>query len=411
MRLLVCGINFAPELTGVGKYTGEMVEWLVSRGHEVRVVCAPPYYPEWRVTAGYKSTWYARELWRGAQLWRCPLWVPRDPGGGKRLLHLLSFAFSSLPVMLRQVWWRPQVALAVEPTLFSAPATWLAARLCGARAWLHVQDFELDAAFELGLLQSPAARRLATRLERWLMRRFDVVSTISRRMVDRAEAKGVPASSLVYFPNWVDLRSIMQTKGPNALRVELGIAENTMVALYSGTISKKQGLDLLVDSATLLRDMTSLVFVFCGSGPGRAELEQKCQGLPNVRFLDLQPIERLGTLLGMADIHLLPQRADAADLVMPSKLTGILASGAPVVASCDPDTALGEVTGVCGLISPPEDGAAFATAIRLLAGDQDLRSHLGSAGRTYAEAHLSCDRVLAQFEAELMSAAKCTGPE
>ena len=38
MKLLVYGINFAPELTGIGKYTGEMAQWLAAAGHEVRVI-------------------------------------------------------------------------------------------------------------------------------------------------------------------------------------------------------------------------------------------------------------------------------------------------------------------------------------------------------------------------------------
>ncbi len=49
MKILVYGINYWPELTGIGKYTGEMVEWLAAQGHEVRVITAPPYYPQWQV--------------------------------------------------------------------------------------------------------------------------------------------------------------------------------------------------------------------------------------------------------------------------------------------------------------------------------------------------------------------------
>lgn len=48
MRILIHGINFALELAGIGKYTGEMAEWFVARGHDVRVVTASPYYPAWR---------------------------------------------------------------------------------------------------------------------------------------------------------------------------------------------------------------------------------------------------------------------------------------------------------------------------------------------------------------------------
>ena len=86
-------------------------------------------------------------------VYRCPLWVPPQPGGIKRLVHRASFALSSLPVMLRQLVWRPDVVWVVEPALFCAPAAVAVARLSGARAWLHVQDFEVDAAFDLGLLR------------------------------------------------------------------------------------------------------------------------------------------------------------------------------------------------------------------------------------------------------------------
>lgn len=61
MKILVYGINYSPELTGIGKYTGEMVEWLAAQGHEVRVITAPPYYPQWQVGENYSARRYKRE--------------------------------------------------------------------------------------------------------------------------------------------------------------------------------------------------------------------------------------------------------------------------------------------------------------------------------------------------------------
>jgi len=55
LRILIYGINYAPELTGIGKYSGEMAEWLTAQGHEVIVITAPPYYPQWEVLNGYSS--------------------------------------------------------------------------------------------------------------------------------------------------------------------------------------------------------------------------------------------------------------------------------------------------------------------------------------------------------------------
>ena len=426
MRILIHGINFSPELTGIGKYTGEMAEWLAAQGHEVRVVTAPPYYPHWKITDGFANVWSKSEFialdncsgistnYGKLVIYRCPLWVPAKPSGIKRILHLASFALSSLPVMLSQIFWRPQVVWVVQPALFCAPQAWLVARLCGAKAWLHIQDYEVDAAFDLGLLKGATARGLVAFAERWLMRRFDKVSTISQRMLDKAVAKGVALNQLVLFANWVNINAITpkclaaenEISSANHFRRQLGIAQNTVVALYSGNMGNKQGLEILAQVASLLRTSPNIAFVFCGNGAGRPALVDLCAGLRNVQFLDLQPVELLGDLLGLADIHLLPQRADVADLVMPSKLTGMLASGRCVVATAHAGTELANVVQNCGLVVPPEQAQLFAKAIANLAGNAELRASLGAAGRAYAEAYLNIDAVLGKFEAELVSLVK-----
>lgn len=405
MRILLYGINFAPELTGTGKYTGELAEWLAARGHEVRVVTAPPYYPEWKVRQGY-SRW----LWRtekGASLtvWRCPLWVPRNAGGLKRMLHLATFALTSLPVVLRQVFWKPHLVWMVEPTLACAPAAAVVARAAGGKSWLHIQDFEVDAAFSMGLLKGKRAQGMLLAAERWLMRRFDRVSTISGKMMDLARTKGLRPGQLVFFPNWADL-SLIQPQESSTYREELGIAPGTRVAMYSGNMGNKQGLEVLADVASLLRDDPTICFVFAGQGTGREDLVRRCEGLPNVRFLPLQPLSRLGDFLALADVHLLPQRADAADLVMPSKLTGMLASGRSVVVTAAPDTELAKVVAEranCGLVVPPEDAAALAAAVRRLSGDTQLRTRMGENARRFALNELDRDTVLGKFEAEVLA--------
>jgi len=402
MKILIYGINYAPELTGIGKYSAELAEWLAARGHEVSVVTAPPYYPQWRVHEGYHAGRYRKEVLRGVTVRRAPLWVPGRPGGLKRLIHLASFALSSLPSLLRAAAGRPDIVLVVEPALFCAPAAWLAARLCGARAWLHIQDYEVDAAFELGLLKGAGLRAMVLRAERWLMRRFDRVSTISNRMLDLARAKGVDPGRAVLLPNWIDVDAIAPHAG-GRYRAELGIPDDAIVALYSGNMGGKQGLQTLADVARRLSRETRLWFVFCGQGPERAPLQQQCAGLARVVFLDLQPAERLGELLNTADIHLLPQRAGAADLVMPSKLTGMLASGRPVVCGASPGTELAGVVARCGLLTPPEDGAAMAEAVRKLSYNAQIRETLGAAARQYAQAHLHVDSVLAAAEQEFQA--------
>ncbi|WP_026067801.1 glycosyltransferase WbuB [Pusillimonas noertemannii] len=409
MKILFYGINFAPEMTGVGKYMGEMASWLARAGHEVRIITGPPYYPEWRRRIGYNVMTYRTEIWEGVRVLRCPLWVPKRPSGLKRLIHLSSFAISSFPALLAQWRWSPDVTVVVEPPLMCAPATILFTSLFGVRSWLHIQDYEVDAAFELGLIKGEKRRRVVQATERRIMRRFDRVSTISGRMVELAKSKGVEPHNIIYFPNWVDLDHIQVVNGKSSFRAELGLPDDAVVALYSGNMGNKQGLEILASVARLLADKEKLQFIFCGNGTGRQALEASCNGLVNVHFLDLQPIERLSDLLGLADIHLLPQRADAADLVMPSKLTGMLASGRAVVATAKSDTELANVVvdkARCGLVVPPEDSAAMADAVLHLFNNSSLRSEYGKQGRAYAESELDCDAILGRFEKQLIALKK-----
>ena len=401
MRILLHGINYSPELTGIGKYTGEMAQWFADHGHQIRVVTALPYYPQWTITNNYANKWQI-EAENSVIIFRCPLWVTTNMSGLKRIIHLASFAATSLPMMLSQIFWQPDVVWVVEPTIFCAPQALLVAKLSGAKACLHIQDFEVDAAFDLGLLKGETLRSIVLKIKRILLRLFNQVSTISQNMLIRALSKGIDADKLVLFPNWVDLSNFTYSNDDHnpAYRAELGIPKDAIVALYSGNMGNKQGLEVLAQAANLCG--SEVFFVFCGEGTGRDDLVELCKNLNNVLFLDLQPAERLGEFLAIADIHLLPQRADAADLVMPSKLTGMFASARPVIAMANVGTELASVVSERGLVIEPENATALVEAITVLAGNKNLRTTFGAAGRVYAEANLSIDAILSNYEANLV---------
>jgi colanic acid biosynthesis glycosyl transferase WcaI len=403
MRLLIYGLNHAPEPTGIGKYTGEMVSWLAGRGHDVRVIAAPPYYPAWRIAEGSSGWRWRRERRDGARVVRCPLYVPRRPSGATRMLHLASFAASSLPVALAEaVAWRPQLVFTVAPALASAPGGLAAARLGGAKAWLHIQDFEVDAAFSLGLVGGGGGlRRVAFAAERALLRRFDRVSTIAEAMLERLAAKGVPPERRSLFRNWVDCAAIRPLDGPSPYRAELGLGD-APVALYAGALGEKQGVETLIEIAAPLA-AAGIVLVVAGDGAARPRLEAALGGRPGARLLPVQPAGRLAALLSLADLHLLPQRAGAADLVMPSKLTGMLASGRPVVAGASPGTELHRAIAGCGVAVPPGDAAAMAAAVVALGRDPAGRAALGAAARARALAEWDREAILSRVEQEMLA--------
>lgn len=403
MRILIYGLNYAPEQVGVGKFTTEAAEWLAAQGHDVSVVAAAPHYPEWQLPDGYTHLRYRRERAGGVDVVRCPLWLPREMTSLKRVLCCLSFVATSFVPLLGRCAAGQDILIVIEPTFFAIPPAWLLGRLFRIPVWLHVQDFELEAALGLGMVRGGVLQRAIRALERVLLRRLHRVSTLTVGMDRHLQALGVVAARRVLFPNWVDCTAIHPLPGHSCLRSELRIAPDSVVLLYAGSLGRKHGLELLVRLARELREESALQLVVAGEGVERPVLERAAAELPNLHLLPLQPAERLNELLNLADIHLLPQRASVADAVLPSKLTGMLASGRPVVATAEPDTELARIVVEAGIVTPPGDVFRMADAVRALAYDLPRRRALGRRARAYAEAKLHRDVVLREFEQALQA--------
>ncbi len=406
MRIVVHTINYRPELTGVGKYTSEMCEWLAAQGHDVTVIAPPPYYPRWRVDAPYHQWRYETSRLDGVRVRRAPIWIPRRPGGMARVAYVLSFALSSFPLLLAEAIRGSDLVLVIQPSFLNSFGAWIAARLGRSRTWLHVQDFEIDLAYDLR--QLTRGRRLLSAVESLVARRFDVVSAISRRMVNRACAKGVDSDHLFLFPNWFDASAIYPIRGCNPFRSQLNIPANSSVALFSGSLSAKQGLETIIQAARTLEDLP-LTFVISGEGVAEQSLKAAARDLRNIRFMPLQAACDLNALLNLADIHLLPQRQAAAQSVFPSKLIGMLASGRPVVAMSAPGSEIAELVDGCGVCVDHNDLRAFSEAIRRLVNDPAERKVMGEKARECAMSRFRQDAIFPKLEAKLSTV--IGGPE
>lgn len=369
-RVLLYAMNYAPELTGCGRYTGEMGAELVQRGAIVTVVTTPPHYPGWRVQTGHVNR-YSNETLAGQRIIRCPTYLRDAMGGIHRMIAPVAFSLTSLPVIMWQLLFRRQdMLICVEPTLFAMPAALLAARLRGTPTLLHVQDLEVDAAFEVGHLRPPIwLKRVAYAFERCILRGFDSVVTISEGMRMRLVAKGLDPARVMLIRNWVDLDHIRPLDAPLSYRAMIDVPEDRFVILYSGNLGPKQGLDTLGRAAARMaaeaqETGTDVLLVIAGDGPERDRLMHDYGHLPNIAFRPLQPEAHLGAFLNMADAHVIPQLAGATDFALPSKLAGILASGRSLIVMAEPTQEIARFVGDSAIVIPPEDDARLVDAIR-----------------------------------------------
>lgn len=409
MKVLIYGLNFSPELAGIGKYTGEMAKWLADRDHQVKVITTPPYYPEWKISDGYSGGQYRCENFCNTTVFRTPLWVPKQPKTISRLLHMATFALSSIPILIRQITWHSDVIICIAPSFFCTPATLLFSTITSTPSVLHVQDFEIDAMFGLGMMQSNGlVARIVLAVERFIMRRFDRVSSISSSMCERLLLKGVAPHMIINFPNWVDTDFIHPDADATIFRHMWGFKSSDHIVLYSGNLGKKQGLEIVLETADILREHNNLHFVIVGDGVHKQQLVHEVaeRGLHNIHFHPLQPYRLLPELLRMADTHLVIQKRGAADSVMPSKLTSIFAVGGHALITADVGTELGrlikENPGIATLVEP-ENSEALTVAIRKafdsVAAD---KASYNQVARKYAIEKLGREAILAAFEQELI---------
>lgn len=405
MRILIYDINYSPELTGVGKYTGEMGTWLADKEHSVSVITAMPYYPEWEVHKAYQGKRWFTEVIDGVTVHRCPFYVPKKVTSLKRMLHEFSFVLSSLLYWFRVLFDKPyDVVICVAPPFHIGLLPVLYSTLRGVPLWLHLQDLQIDMAKELGMLTNRRFLNLLFGVEKFILKRASVVSTISEGMSRKLAEKNIISSPCVLFPNWVDDVYIKPMPREQSLRAEFGLRKEDKVVLYSGSLGEKQGLELIIEAAHHFSARPDMKFLICGSGGGKARLEAfvAAYRLTNVQFHPLQPYEKLSALLATADIHLVLQKKSASDLVLPSKLTGILSAGGCALVAALPGTTLFNVIDShnMGIIIEPESVDALIGGINQ-AFETDLTVYRQNA-QEYAKRCLSKEMILQTFNDELL---------
>ena len=405
MKILIYGLHFKPDLIGIGKYTGEMADWLFNRNHEIMVITAPHYYPEWKLKQRFG--WYKKED-NPYLTWRCPIYVPTQPKGYTRLFHLLSFALSSIPILIKNITWKPDFVISIEPPFFTTTFTLLYSKITKSKTILHVQDLEIDAAYSLNIIKKGLFYKIIKKIERLILDRFNTISTISPMMQKQIVQKGILQDKIYILPNWADTEKINPTINNEYLRNKLSIKPKQKIILYSGNIGEKQNLKSVINIAEKMQtDNIRCIFLMVGDGALKKRLldDVKKRNINNMVFLPLQPTKDLGALLTMADIHLVTQDKSISDYVFPSKLTNILSAGGVSIISANPETQLSQLVkrnGLGYLIKPNSESELYAAINHLLI-NKSQHNTISTNARKYAKKYLSKDKILNNFENNILN--------
>ena len=398
-------MNYFPELTGIGKYTGEMAVYLAEKKFNVQVLTGLPYYPDWKIKAGYSKFKFQNEYIDGVNVLRCPIYVPKKITTFYRIIQDLSFFVSSFIGTLLLLLKKKQFDLivTVSPSLFTGlNGIWLKYWNRNSKLIYHIQDLQIDAASQLQMIKRPFLLQTLKRIERYILKNSSAVSTISSGMLNRISAKSVPIKKKILFPNWIDDGKVYATHPNYDILNELGIPQNKKIIFYSGAVGEKQGLEILISVIDYYyRIHSDFLFVISGSGPYMEQLKNKfiSRHLSNVCFIDLQPVYIFNQLLNIAWLHLILQKENAADLVLPSKLTNMMAVGGLVLATAPVHSTLYNILkdNHLGYVVRPDQADEIIRAINFLAQNDEYANCLKKNAIQFANNNLKKEIVLNRF--------------
>jgi len=391
-RLVILGINYAPETTGTAPYTTGLAEHLAAAGHELTVVTGMPHYPSWRIAARYRGRLTTREERGGVHVIRRAHYVPPVQSAVRRALYEATFLVMALAPAFRVP---ADAVIGIVPSLSGGILARLAASRRRIPYGLLFQDLMGPAAAQSGVAGGSRVAGTTRWLESWAVGRARAVAVVSDGFLPYLVGLGVAESAIHLVPNWTHIAP--STADRARTRAALGWDDGRQVVLHAGNMGLKQGLGQIVDAARMAAaEQRPVRFVLMGDGNQRAALERAATGLPAIEFMAPVPEARFADVLAAADVLLVAERASVVDMSLPSKLTSYALAGRPIVAAVREDgtTAHELERSGAALRVAPEDPAALLAVLERLRADRELAGSLAAVGPAYVEGYLRPDTAL-----------------
>ncbi len=362
---------------------------------EIRILACNRYY------SGSSDKLPAREQLSGIEFTR--LWVPSAARRGllMRALGYYAFYLQGLLTLLFGLRRGELVICMTDPPMFNVLAT-LAARIRGARIVQWVQDLYPDVVQSAGLMQRAAPLMTLLRsLRRSAYRASARLVVIGEGMRDRLlrDGSGCP---IEIIPNWANASSIHPVPREQLPLAREWLPSCQFVIGYFGNLGFAHNFQSSLQAAALLHDRADVQFLWVGDGSRRLAFQQSIETLQlrNVQWQGQQPFDRMGEILGIADVHLVMLDPQFDEVLVPSKTYSAMAAGRALLFLGNPRSELARLVREhdIGIAVAQEDVEGISTAIRLLADDPERCRQMGLRARQLFDAQFERGRVMGRWQ-------------
>ena len=409
LRIGYVNQDFPPEVGAGPARILEMALHWQRAGAEVTVITGMPNrrlpnMADGEVHPAYRGRGFMREEWQGVRVMRSWLYSSTNRGFAHTIANNASFMASSTVHALARAE-RLDVVIASSPPFLAQLTGDAIRRAQRIPMVLEIRDLWPDYMVEMGVLKNGAARRALFGMERYLLRRSSRVVVVTDSFKRRVAEKGIDPALIDVISNGVELSRYFREDAPPPLPA-LERRPGELLVGYLGNFGAGQELRTVVRAAALLRDDAPEVrFVMVGDGKekGRVTAEAAALGVHNLTIADPIEKEQTRAFYNACDLCLVPLApVPIFSETVPSKIFEIMACERPVLASVAGEAArIVEASGG-GMVTPPGDHAALASAIRAFrTTGADERAALGARGRRYVSEHYSREALAERYLAIL----------
>lgn len=402
-HILVISQYFYPEQFRINDITSE----LVNRGYKVTVLTGIPNYPQGKFFNGYGYFKKRKANYNGAEIIRIPI-IPRGHSSVMMALNYVSFVVSGY------LWSKFTTLKAdkvfiyeVSPMTQALPGVWYAKRR-NIPSVLYVTDLWPENVQYAGGINNTMILDWIGRMVDYIYRKTDLILTSSRSFISAIKARGVPEHKIKFWPQYAEewYMPIDQAE----INLPFIPQDGKLNLLFAGNIGKAQGLEVLPKAAEILKEKNVAVrFNIVGDGRFKETLEQMVQDKDvsdYFNFIERQPATKIPEYMSACDAALISlAKNDIFSMTLPAKLPSCLACGVPVIVCAD-----GEIQQViheanAGFCCNAGDYKAFVDIIiKISTMPKESLKELGRNARKYFESHFEKEKLMDDFEIDLMKA-------
>lgn len=224
------------------------------------------------------------------------------------------------------------------------------------------QDIFPENAYFAGILSERSmVYKAAHALQKYAYKNATALSTISDDMKSTIVTRyGISEDKVQVIYNWGHEELKAHSEQDNIFLKKYPKKPGEFRVVYAGNLGKMQNVELILETAALMKDDAGVSFYIVGGGVNEEKLKTfaKEKELNNVTFVGMQPPEEVADLYAAADVNVIPLQKGLIYAALPSKTADCLIAGKPIITCVDDESMFAKLVRKCGIENANNDSPA-----------------------------------------------------